>query len=135
MQDTPYEDIINLPHHVSRRRPQMPMRNRAAQFAPFAALSGYGEAIDETARTTDAPHDLMEDEAEELNLRLQTIAATLHTHPLITIEYFVPDTRKAGGQYRRVCGRVASLDATMGLLCLDNGPPIPLEAIIGITLP
>ena len=134
MQDTPYEDIINLPHHVSRRRPQMPMRNRAAQFAPFAALSGYGEAIDETARTTDAPRDLLEDEAEELNLRLQTIAATLHTHPLITIEYFVPDTRKAGGQYRRVYGRVASLDATMGLLCLDNGPPIPLDAIVGITL-
>ena len=135
MQDTPYEDIINLPHHVSRRRPQMPMRNRAAQFAPFAALSGYGEAIDETARTTDAPRDLLEDEAEELNLRLQSIAATLHTHPLITIEYFVPDTRKAGGQYRRVCGRVASLDATMGLLCLDNGPLSPLDAIVGITLP
>ena len=76
MQDNPYEDIINMPHHVSRRRPQMSMHNRAAQFTPFAALSGYGEAIDETARTTDAPRDLLEDEAEELNLRLQTIAAT-----------------------------------------------------------
>ena len=134
MQDNPYEDIINLPHHVSRKRPQMSLRNRAAQFAPFAALIGYEEAIDETARSTDEQRDLMEDKADELNQRLQTIVAMLPAHPLVAIEYFIPDARKNGGQYRRVTGRVASLSSDSRILCMEKGPPIPLEAIIGITL-
>ena len=135
MQDNPYEDIINMPHHVSRKRPQMSLRNRAAQFAPFAALSGYGEAVAETARTTDEQRDLMEDETQELNLRLQAIAATLNERPLVTIEYFVPDGHKEGGQYRRVCGRVVSFSSDTRTLYMENGPPIPLDAIVGITLP
>ena len=134
MQDNPYEDIINMPHHVSRKRPQMSLRNRAAQFAPFAALAGYGDAVAEVARTTDERRNLMEDEAEELNLCLQAIAANLHTHPLVTIEYFVPDGRKEGGQYRRVCGRVVSFSSDLRTLCMENGPPIPLDAIVSITL-
>ena len=134
MQDNPYEDIINMPHHVSRKRPQMPLRNRAAQFAPFAALSGYGEAVAEVARTTDERRDLMEDEAEELNLRLQAIVATFNEHPLVTIEYFVPDGHKEGGQYRKVCGCVVGLSSDTRSLCMENGSPIPLDAIVSITL-
>ena len=134
MQDNPYEDIINMPHHVSRKRPQMSLRNRAAQFAPFAALAGYGDAVAETARATDERRDLMEDETNELNLRLQTIAATLNEHPLVTIEYFIPDARKEGGQYCRVCGRVVGLSSDTRSLCLANAPPIPLDAIVSITL-
>ena len=91
------DDIIHLPHHVSQNHPQMPLRDRAAQFAPFAALTGYEAAVGETARLTAERRELDAQEAAELNRRLTDLAARLKDRPEVTIEYFVPDERKAGG--------------------------------------
>ena len=91
-----YDDIIHLPHHVSQNHPQMSMHDRAAQFAPFAALTGYEAAVRETARLTAEKRELDAQEAEELNRRLTELAARLPDHPEVTVEYFVPDDRKAG---------------------------------------
>ena len=93
---TPYDDIIHLPHHVSQNHPQMPMLDRAAQFAPFAALTGYEAAVGETARLTAERRELDPQEAEELNRRLAALIARLPERPEVTVEYFVPDDRKAG---------------------------------------
>ena len=87
---------INLPHHVSRNHPQMPLRDRAAQFAPFAALTGYEAAVGETARLTAERRELSPQEAEELDRRLAALIARLPDRPEVTVEYFVPDDRKAG---------------------------------------
>ena len=92
----PYADIIDLPHHVSRNHPQMSMHDRAAQFAPFAALTGYETEVGETARLTAVKRELDEQEAEELNRQLAAIISHLSEHPEVTVEYFVPDDRKAG---------------------------------------
>lgn len=82
----PYEDIVNLPHHVSRNRPQMPLRDRAAQFAPFAALTGYGEAIDETARWTEERREMDENERAVLDSRLRFLSTRLEEQPQVEIE-------------------------------------------------
>ena len=103
---TPYDDIIHLPRHVSQNHPQMPMHDRAAQFAPFAALTGYESAVGETARLTSEKHELSSQEAEELDRRLTDLAARLKDRPEVTVEYFVPDNRKAGGAYVTMTGRV-----------------------------
>ena len=92
-----YEDIINLPHHVSSKRPQMPMLDRAAQFSPFAALTGYDDAIHETARLTNNKVDLSEEEKETLDRKQQILSEKLSNHPPLTITYFVPDAKKSGG--------------------------------------
>ena len=102
---TPYDDIIRLPHHVSRNHPQMPMLDRAAQFAPFAALAGYEAAVAETARRTAERRELSPQKTEELNRRLAALIARLPERPEATVEYFVPDERKAGGAYVTVSGR------------------------------
>ena len=88
---TPYADIIDLPHHVSRNHPQMPLRDRAAQFAPFAALTGYETEVGETARLTVLKRELNEQEAEELNRQLAAVIEHLSQRPKVTVEYFVPD--------------------------------------------
>lgn len=89
----PYDDIIDLPHHVSERHPQMSMYNRAAQFAPFAALTGHDAAITEAARLTDAELELSESDAEVLNRKLAYLQS-LDEKPTISVTYFVPDDRK-----------------------------------------
>ena len=94
-----YDDIINLPHHVSKKHSQMPIADRAAQFAPFAALTGYGEQIKETARTTEEFHQVSGREKEEIDQKLQILQQTQYKHPLISIYYFAPDTQKQGGHY------------------------------------
>ena len=94
-----YDDIINLPHHVSERHPQMSMYNRAAQFAPFAALAGHDSAITEAARLTDAEQELPESEAEILDRKLARLQ-TMEEKTPVTVTYFVPDSRKDGGSCR-----------------------------------
>ena len=96
-----YEDIINLPHHVSPIHPPMPLSDRAAQFAPFAALTGYGEVIKETARQTDRKPELTEEEKQELDYKLQMAVSLPGEKPAVTITYFVPDKKKAGGYRQR----------------------------------
>ena len=126
---TPYDDIIHLPHHVSRNHPQMPMLDRAAQFAPFAALTGYEAAVGETARLTAERRELDAQEAEELNRRLATLITHLPDRPEATIEYFVPDDRKAGGEYVTVSGRVRHISFPERTLVMEDGTVIPLDDV------
>ena len=94
-----YDSIMNLPHHVSKTRPQMPMSDRAAQFAPFAALTGYDSAIKETGRLTDERIELDEEALSALDMKYQLLMDTFDEAPEVTITYFQPDERKAGGKY------------------------------------
>ena len=130
-----YDDIINHPHHVSRNRPQMPLRDRAAQFAPFAALTGYGEAIDETARWTEERREMDENERAALDNRLRFLTMRLEEHPQVEIEHFVPDSRKAGGAYVRRSGRLAAISPAARTMTLADGTVINLDDIIAIESP
>lgn len=129
---TPYDDIIHLTHHVSQNHPQMPLRDRAAQFAPFAALTGYEAAVGETARLTTERRELDAQEAAELNRRLTDLAARLKDRPEVTIEYFVPDNRKAGGAYVTVAGRVRNISVSERLLVMEDGAAIPMEDVASV---
>ena len=104
----PYDDIINLPHHQSKTHPHMPLHDRAAQFAPFAALAGYDDMVRETGRLTEAETDLSEDDREVLDRKISRIASALKNrqYPAVTITVFVPDEKKDGGSYVSVSGRV-----------------------------
>ncbi len=124
-----YQDILYLPHHVSNTRKQMPAENRAAQFAPFAALTGYDEAIDETVRTTDECVALDEDEAEQLDYKLQHLLAHLAKTPRVKLTYFVPDARKSGGAYHTKDGDVLSVDLQKGVLTFADRTAIALGSI------
>ena len=130
---TPYDDIIHLPHHVSQNHPQMSMLDRAAQFAPFAALTGYEAAVGETARLTAERRELDAQEAEELNRRLTTLIAHLPDRPEATIEYFVPDDRKAGGAYVTISGRVRHISFPERTLVMEDGTVIALDDIAALT--
>ena len=130
---TLYDDIIRLPHHVSQNHPQMPLRERAAQFAPFAALTGYESAVGETARLTAERRDLDAQEAEELNRRLAALIARLPERPEVTIEYFVPDERKAGGAYVTMTGVVRHISVPEKTLVMEDGAVIALEDIATIS--
>ena len=105
-----YDDIINLPHYVSATRPQMPMLDRAAQFAPFAALTGYDAAIKETGRLTDEKIEMDEEALNILNMKFQILVDNLHDEPEVSFTYFKPDERKAGGAYLEVTGTVKKVD-------------------------
>lgn len=130
-----YDDIINLPHHVSRNPPQMPMRDRVAQFAPFAALTGYEDAVAETGRLTEQRRELSAQELAELNQRLCFLAEHLKDQPEVSIEYFVPDERKSGGTYQTVFGRVKKISETERLVTLQDGKVIPMDDIVGLHCP
>ena len=129
---TAYDDIIHLPHHVSQNHPQMPLRERAAQFAPFAALTGYEAAVGETARLTIERRELDAQEAEDLNRRLAALIARLPDRPEATVEYFVPDDRKAGGTYVTVTGRVRHISVPERTLVMEDGTIIPLDDVVSI---
>ncbi len=132
MQDFPYNDILDLPHHVSRNHLQMSLRDRAAQFSPFAALTSYGEAIDETARWTEERREMDEQELARLNRRLMEIATRLDEDPQVSITYFVPDVRKSGGEYRTVSGAVKSISAISRTITLVDGWTVSLDEIAAL---
>ena len=127
-----YDDIINLPHHVSKTRPQMSMLERAAQFAPFQALTGYGAAIQETARRTEDKIELGDEEVALLNAKLQVLADHLPENPEVCIVWVKPDDRKAGGSYVEMTGKVKRIDDVAGLISLQSGEKIRLESIVNI---
>lgn len=127
-----YEDIINLPHHQSTKRPQMPLKDRAAQFAPFAALTGYDAEIRETARLTDAKIELDESTLAILNDKLQIILDNLDTKPEVTITYFKPDTKKAGGAYIEHTGTVKRIDEYERTVIFMDMTAILIEDILDI---
>ena len=120
-----YDNSIYLPHHVSQNHPQMLLRGRAAQLAPFAALTGYEAAVGETARLTAERRELDPQEAEELNRRLTDLAARLPERPEVTVEYFVPDDRKSGGAYVTVTGVVRHISVAEKTLVIEDGTVIP----------
>ena len=124
-----YDDIINLPHHVSATRTRMSMIDRAAQFSPFAALTGYDAAIKETGRLTDQRIELTEESRAILDRKQQLLLGNLADHPEVAVTYFVPDERKAGGAYVTVTGRVKKVDDYQRLLILTDGTKIPLDEI------
>lgn len=128
-----YEDIIYLPHPVSKRHKPMPVEDRAAQFAPFAALTGHQAAIEETARITDERVELDEEVKEHLNLQLQE----LRKNPWrkIRIVYYVPDGRKSGGSYVTKTGLVKKINEYQKTLVLEDGSRIPLDDISEIEYP
>ena len=127
-----YDDIINLPHHVSKTRPQMSMLERAAQFSPFQALTGYGAAIQETARRTEDKIELGDEDVALLNAKLQILADHLPESPEVCIVWFKPDDRKAGGSYVEMTGKVKRIDDVAGLISLQSGEKIRLESIVNI---
>lgn len=127
-----YDDIINLPHHVSKIRPQMSMLDRAAQFSPFSALTGYDAAIKETGRLTDEKIELDEDTKAALDMKQAYLIEMIDEQPEITIIYFLPDARKSGGAYVTVTGNLKRFDEYERLLILTNGKKIPMDDIINI---
>ena len=127
-----YEDIISLPHPVSARHPAMSRLDRAAQFAPFAALTGYDAELAETARLTDAQIELTEGELQRLNESYLHLQAHISEHPRVTITYFQPDKRKAGGAYITLTAPVKRIDEYAQSLLLTTGESIPLSQILTI---
>ena len=127
-----YEDIINLPHHVSPTRPQMPMSDRAAQFAPFAALTGYDAAIKETGRLTDEKIELDEEALTALDMKYQFLMDALDDAPEVTITYFQPDERKAGGKYVSAVGVVRKVDDFERRITMQDGTKIPMDDVLSI---
>lgn len=127
-----YEDIINLPHHISKKHRPMPREARAAQFAPFAALTGYESDVNEAARYTGKRRELGEYETERLNRRINEIRDGIHGNTEVIITYFKPDEKKAGGEYLNIGGRVRKIDDYGRTLTLTSGALIPLDDIFEI---
>ena len=129
-----YDDIIHLPHHVSATHPHMSAIDRAAQFSPFAALTGYDAAIKETARLTDKRVELDESMKAALSNKLQMIADRLKEHPEIAITYFQPDAKKNGGAYVTVINTVKKIDVYERIVVMTDGKVIPIDEIISIDI-
>lgn len=127
-----YDDIINLPHHVSTTRPHMTAIDRAAQFSPFAALTGYDAAVKETGRLTDERVKLDEYMKDALNDRLKIIADRIKEHPEIAIAYFQPDAKKNGGAYVTAIGTAKKIEEYERVVVMTNGTAIPIDEIISI---
>lgn len=127
-----YDDIINLPHHQSKERAHMSLHDRAAQFAPFAALSGHEEAIEETARLTDDKIILDETAIEKINEKLYELSQHLSEKKSVAITYFKPDTLKQGGAYLTDIGSVKKIDVIEKIVFMDSGMKISMEQILGI---
>ena len=125
-----YEDMLELPHHISRERPQMAMEERGAQFSPFAALTGDGDAIRETGRLTERQLELEPDVKDRLNEKLRLLMELPSPRSEVSIVYFLPDEKKEGGSYVSVRGRVKKVDENSRQIVLENGGRIPLEAVM-----
>lgn len=124
-----YDDIINLPHHVSSTRPQMSMIDRAAQFSPFAALTGYDAAIKETGRLTDERIEMDDESFKVLNIKFQILHDHMDEEPEVTFIYFKPDERKAGGAYLRQTGVVKKIQEFERQIVLVSGAVIPMDEV------
>lgn len=127
-----YDEIMSLPHHVSKTRPQMPMSDRAAQFSPFAALAGYDSAIRETGRLTDEKIELDEESLTALNVRYQMLMDVLAEGPEVRITYFKPDERKAGGAYVTTVGAVRKIDDFEQTIIMQDGTRIPMDDVLSL---
>lgn len=129
-----YDDILNLPHHVSSTRPHMSMHDRAAQFSPFAALTGYDDTVKETARLTDERLELTADRINDLNQKVAFLKEHAEDRPQITVEYFILDGKKAGGKYVTLSGKFRRIDEYNHNMVFTSGEEIPLNDIFEIEL-
>lgn len=127
-----YDEIIDLPHHVSKTRPQMPMSDRAAQFSPFAALTGYDAAVKETGRLTDEKIELDEESLTALNVRYQMLMDVLAEGPEVRITYFKPDEKKAGGAHMTITGAVRKIDDFEQMITMRDGTRIPMGDVLSL---
>ena len=127
-----YDEIMGLPHHVSKTRPQMPMSDRAAQFAPFAALTGYDSGIKETGRLTAERIELDVEALSALDMKYQLLMEALDEAPEVTITYFQPDERKAGGKYVSAVGAVKKIDDFERRITMRDGTRIPMDDVLSI---
>ncbi len=127
-----YDDILHLPHPTSQKHPRMSISDRAAIFSPFAALTGHGDAIRETARLTDQKIELDEDTKAELDRRQAILLEHIGKQPEVTVTWFQPDGRKEGGAYLTTTGRLKKLDEIQRVLVLTDGTKIPLDDVAGI---
>ena len=128
----PYEDIVDLPYHVSRKHPQPTMADRAARFAPFAAITGYEEMVLEEARVTDDRIEMDESSKAALNEKLNMILEFIDEQPEVSITYFEPDKRKAGGAYVTVTGTVKRIDEYEHLVIMTDGKKINIDDIYNL---
>ena len=131
----PYADIIDREHPVSKKHPPMSMEERAAQFSPFAALTGYEAAVKETARLTDERDELDEDEKAIINGKLQNLERHLAEHPEAAVTYFEPDERKEGGSRKTVKGRIRKIDRDRQVLIFEGGEVIQISDILHMEEP
>lgn len=129
-----YDDIINMPHHVSEKHPRLSMEQRAAQFAPFAALTGYSDAVKETARVTEDRIELDDEEKDIIDNKLREIQNKLQSNPKATITYFVSDLKKSGGEYVTIIGTIKKIDEYKQCLILNDKSIIPINDIIEILM-
>ena len=127
-----YEDIINLPHHQSNTRPHMSLHDRAAQFAPFAALTGYDDGVKEARRLTDGKPELDENQLTELDQMLTELTKRISEHPEIIITYFEPDNKKDGGAYITFIGRLKKIDNYKRIFVFEDGREIQICNIINM---
>ena len=127
-----YDDVINRQHPTSKKHPRMSNMNRAAQFAPFAALTGYEESIEETTRLTDRRIELSECEIEELNVKLNFIQEHIKERPEVTVTYFQPDERKEGGEYITVTGRARWIDEVKGVIVFEDERAFLIDEVVDI---
>ena len=125
-----YDDIIHVERPVSRHHVPMPLENRAAQFAPFAALTGYDDAVDEAARITGSRIELSEEMKGELDMKLSEIASHIAEHPEVSVTYFVPDLLKDGGEYVTVTGAVRKINLTERQIVLENIGAISIDDVL-----
>ena len=128
----PYEDIVNLPPHISKKHPQPTMLERAARFAPFAAITGYEEMVLEEARVTEERIELDDGTLAMLNEKLNIIHDSLDSEPVIQITYFEPDKKKSGGAYISVTGMVKRIDEYERLVIMSDGKKIRIDEIFGL---
>ncbi len=126
------QELLEMERPVSARHAPMRRCDRAAQFAPFAALSGFDETVQEAGRLTQAQIELAENEREALNDALVRLAACLPEQPEVRLTYFQPDAKKSGGTYRTILTRVRRLDANAQVLVLTDGTRIPFDALLSI---
>lgn len=129
---TLYDDMLHLPHHVSEKHPAMSVHDRAAQFSPFAALTGYDAAVQETARLTDRRIELDEGEKAAIDQRLTLVQERLPEPTEVTITYFVPDKKKAGGAYVSVTGTVKKIDDYERAVVLYDGTSVRIDDILHV---
>lgn len=129
-----YDDIINLSHPTSKKHPRMPIRDRAAQFAPFAALVGYDDAVEETARVTDEMVEQSDEMKAVIDEKLRYLSERIGEMPTILVTYFLPDSKKSGGEYKIFEGRLKHLDDYDSVMIFEGGKKIQYDKIYSVEL-